>query len=123
MIINSELAILSAWFKANNRLSQNIQKNYFVMFGYKRVPAVKDYKISVILLKLIEKKFLKWNIQFFGVITDYKFIWQRHIDFVAEKLSKALSVLSRLKYKLQKSCVFLYYCLVYPHFNYCNTIW
>ena len=62
--------------------------------------------------------------KFLGVIIDHKFTWQRHINFIAIKISKALSVLSRLKYKLPKNCLLsLYYSLVYRHFNYCIIIW
>ena len=35
--VNTELVILSDWFKAN-RLSLNIQKTNFMMFGYKKNP-------------------------------------------------------------------------------------
>ena len=48
----------------------------------------------------------------------------RHIKYIALKISKSLSVLSRLKYKLPKNCLLtLYYSLIYPHFNYCIIIW
>ena len=62
--------------------------------------------------------------KFLGVIIANKFTWQRHINYMALKISKSLAILSKLKYKIPKNCLLtLYYSLVYPHFNYCIIIW
>ena len=40
-IINTELQILADWFRAN-RLSLNISKTNFMLFGYKKIPVSSD---------------------------------------------------------------------------------
>ena len=122
--VNSELANLSDWFKAN-RLSLNIKKTNFIMFGYKRMPAQynsQDFNFDIRIDN--EGIFRVDYTKFLGVIIDHKLTWQRHIDYIALKISKALSVLSRLKYKFPKSSLLsLYYSLIYPQINYCIIIW
>ena len=117
--VNTELTILSDWFMAN-MLSLNVQKTSFMMFGFKNFPKGINFNIKIDNEMISRVEFTK----FLGVIIDHKFTWQRHINFIAIKISKALSVLSRLKHKLPKNCLLsLYYSLVYPHFNYCIIIW
>jgi len=122
--INSELINLSDWFKAN-RLSLNIQKTSFIMFGYKKVPAIYNSHDFNLCIRIDNENISRVDYtKFLGVIIDNKLTWQRHVDYIALKISKSLSVLSRLKYKLPKSCLLtLYYCLVYPQLNYCTIIW
>ena len=40
-IINTELQILAYWFRVN-RLSLNISKTNFMLFGYKKIPVSSD---------------------------------------------------------------------------------
>ena len=123
-IVNTELNTLSDWFKAN-MLSLNVQKTNFMMFGYKNVPTKYglqdfDFNIRIENEKISRVEFTK----FLGVIIDCKFTWNRHINCIALKISKAISVLNRLKYKLPKNCLLsLYYSLIYPHYSYCIVIW
>ena len=122
--VNSELAILSDWFKAN-RLSLNVQKTNYIMFGYKNVPPSNgsqdlNFDIKIENVNILRVEFTK----FLGVIIDFKLTWQRHINNIALKISKSLSILSRLRYKLPKNCLLsLYYSLIYPHLSYCIIIW
>ena len=62
--------------------------------------------------------------KFLGVTVDEKLTWYKHIDCIAFKISRSLSILHKLKYKLSsKTLLTLYYCLIYPHLTYCIVIW
>jgi len=123
-IVNADLAILSDWFKAN-MLSLNVQKTSFIMFGFKNVPTVFDSRDFELKIKIQNEEISRVEFtKFLGIIIDNKFTWQRHINYIALKISKSLAILSKLKYKIPKNCLLtLYYSLVYPHFNYCIIIW
>ena len=120
-LVNTELLILSDWFKAN-RLSLNIQKTNYMLFGYKHIPKNNsrnfNIKIDNIAISRVE------TTKFLGIIIDEKLKWQYHISYVALKLAKSLGILYRLKTKLPKSCLLtVYYSLIYPHLTYCNIVW
>jgi len=123
-IINSELDILADWFRAN-RLSLNINKTNFMMFGYKKVPisnanTPKEFYLTIDNERIKQVEFTK----FLGVIIDQKFTWQRHISYVSLKVSKSLYALRQVKFKLPRETLLaLYYSLVYSHLTYCNMIW
>src|ERR1700730_12867913 len=123
-IINGELAILADWFKAN-RLSLNICKTNYMMFGYKKIPIScnnipMEFYLTIDNERIKQVEFTK----FLGVIIDQKFTWQRHISYVSLKISKSLYALRQVKFKLpRKSLVALYYSIIYPHLTYCNIMW
>lgn len=123
-IVNAELLILADWFRAN-RLSLNISKTNFIMFGYKKIQdsatrTQADFHISIDNVKIAQVEFTK----FLGVIIDKKFTWKHHIAHVSLKISKSLYALRQLKYKLpKKTLLSLYFSLVYSHLSYCNIVW
>ena len=98
-LVNTELLILSDWFKAN-RLSLNIQKTNFMLFGYKHIPKdnSKDFHIKIDSTNISRVETTKYP----GVIIDEQLKWQHHTSYVAMKLAKSLGILNRLKYKYQK---------------------
>jgi len=120
--INSELANLADWFKAN-RLSLNAQKTSFMLFGYKRNPVFLDgseFKIVMDDNKISQVEVTK----FLGVLIDRKLTWQQHINSLSLKISKSLCIMSRLRNKLSSNCLLsLYYSLIYSHLNYCIILW
>ena len=120
-LVNTELLSLSDWFKAN-RLSLNILKTNFMLFGFKRIPKddSKDFQIKIDCTNISRVETTK----FLGVIIDEKLKWHHHISYVALKLAKSLGILNRLKYKIPKRCMLTLYCsLIYPHVTYCNIVW
>ena len=53
-----------------------------------------------------------------------KLTWEPQIDYISKKLSKAISIMYRLKaYDTQKTLCSLYCSLVYPYLTYCNVVW
>ena len=120
--VNSELSILSDCFKAN-KLSLNVKKTNYIMFGYKRI-SKKDLNVNNHICIDSQKIEQVLSTKFLGVWVDSKLTWQQHIDHVSMKISKALYLLNRIKHKVPKSSLLsLYYSIIYPHFNYCVIVW
>ena len=62
--------------------------------------------------------------KFLVVIIYKKLTWQQHITNIASKISKAIGVIERVRYKLPRSSLLsLYYSPIYPHLCYCNIVW
>ena len=118
--VNTELTKLSEWFKSN-KLSLNIKKTNYVIFGNKKIPkSLNQFQLSIDgnILEQVE------NTKFLGVYIDNKLSWSRHIEHVALKIAKSLDVMNRVRNVLPYSILLtLYSTLVYPYLTYCNIIW
>ena len=123
-IVNGELDILSDWFKAN-KLSLNIKKTNYMMFGYKKIMDScpinnTEFCIKIDDVNISEVEYTK----FLGIFIDKKLTWQRHVSYISSKIARSLYVLNRLKFKLPiNALTSLYFCLIYPHLIYCNILW
>jgi len=118
-IVNSELDKLSVWFRAN-KLSLNIKKTNYILFGNKHLPMVGSLNVSIDgqLLERVE------HTKFLGVFIDEKLNWKKHIDHIASKISKGLCAMGRIRNIVPtKSLLMLYHALVYPYLTYCNIVW
>ena len=122
-VVNAELEILADWFKAS-RLSLNIKKTNYMLFGHKKPPPDSVFS-SNFCLKIDNQSISAVNeTKFLGVVIDQKLTWSNHINYISAKVSKSLFILNRLVNKFNmKSLLSIYYSLVYPHLNYCNLIW
>jgi hypothetical protein len=118
-IVNSELENLAVWFKVN-KLSLNISKNNFILFNKQ-----KNDKTSTLKLQIENNEITQvQSSKFLGVIIDKKLNWLEHIALVANKVSKSLGVLNKIKNTLPLSILpMLYNTLILPYFQYCNIIW
>ncbi len=117
--VNLELDNLSAWFRSN-KLSLNIKKTSYILFGSKHFNAFEPLNVSIDgqLLERVECT------KFLGVFIDEKLNWKKHIDHVASKISKGLCALGRVRNIVPtKSLLMLYYALIYPYLTYCNIVW
>jgi hypothetical protein len=119
-IINMEMLNLSTWFRAN-RLSLNVSKTNFIIFG--RKGEVFRANPLPVLIDGVEIKQTS-NCKFLGVIIDEKLTWSHHIVQTSLKLSKNIGILNRLKHIVTKSVlVMLYNTLIMPYLSYCNIVW
>ena len=67
---------------------------------------------------------LKNYIKYLGVFIDSKLNFHFHLNVVANKLSRALGILCKLKHVLpQNALLKLYYSLVHPHLLYGLVVW
>lgn len=117
--VNTELNRLFLWFCAN-KLSLNIKKTTFMVFGNKSVnmPINLDVKINnIVISRTTSTKFL-------GIIFDDKLKFSDHVNYVSLQLAKSIGIINKVKYILPKSILLsLYYTLVYPHLLYGNIVW
>ena len=116
-IINVELDKLNTWFSVN-KLSLNIQKTHYIVFGNKTI----DGKVSVLINnKIIDRVY---ESKFLGVYIDSRINWKYHIDKTRCKLSKSLSILYKASIVLDSHNLYIIYCsIMMPYFSYCSKIW
>ena len=75
------------------------------------------YIDNIVITKVYSSKFLE-------IIIDEKLKWQEHINAVANKVSKSLGVIYKMKNDLPVSILpMLYSTLTLPYYQYCNMVW
>ena len=66
----------------------------------------------------------KTNIKYLGVMIDNKLSWDKHIQYVEQKLCTARGILNKIKYYAPQTVLRSgYFGLVYPYLKYCVTSW
>ena len=116
-ILNDELHKLSIWFKLN-KLSLNISKIKYILFGSKKINCDTVIQIDHEPIERVN------NIIFLGTYIDSKFCWNTHISHIEGKISKWIGIINRIKYKINEDTkLMLYNTLILPYFNYCCSIW
>ena len=117
-VLENELIKVSNWFKAN-KLSFNIAKTNLIAY---RKPREAQVNISISLdgvaIKQVE------TTKFLGVEIDQFLCWKSHINKIENKISAVIGILSKIRYKINKTiALMLYKALVLPHLSYCNIVW
>ena len=120
LTLNSELDKLSVWLRSN-KLSLNIKKCNYILFGHKKVPLC-DSELHILIngqkLERVE------HTKFLGVIVDSKLTFSNHIQYISLKILKGLGIMCKLRNILPSSVLLtLYYTLIYPYLTYCTIIW
>ena len=100
----------NTWFSVN-KLSINIQKTHYIVFGNKTI----DEKVSVLINnKIIDRVY---ESKFVGVYIDSRINWKYHIDKTRCKLSKSLSILYKASIVLDSHNLYIIYCsIMMPYF-------
>ena len=101
--LNAELLKLNKWFLLN-KLSLNIAKTNFIVFG--KFNNDKNIKVCIDkneLTRVNETKFL-------GVYIDSNLSWKKHISYFSSKLSKTVGVLQHVRYLLDEKSLYMLYC-------------
>ena len=116
-IINVELDKLNTWFSVN-KLSLNIQKTHYIVFGNETI----DGKVSILINnKIIDRVY---ESKFLRVYIDSRINWKYHIDKTRCKLSKSLSILYKASTVLDSHNLYIIYCsIMMPYFSYCSEMW
>jgi len=113
---NTELLLVSKWFSAN-LVSLNVKKTNYILFGNKKLP---DIIISI----NNEKITRVFQTKFLGIIVQANLKWDAHINTVANKISKTVGIMNKVKYILATAHLkLLYQCLIEPYLNYCCIVW
>ena len=115
--VESDLKILNKWFDIN-KLSLNISKTNFIIFGNKKTYVPINLTINGIKLEQTNQT------KFLGIIIDNKLTWKPHIDTLKRKLSKIIAILYKLKGLINKEFLQTLYCsLFFPYLIYCVEVW
>ena len=117
-LCNTELSKFHEW-SVSNRLSVNIDKTNFLLVS--NILGNTD-SINIIMNNRAINR--KSHVTYLGVILDENVKFNKHTDYIGSKISRSIGVLSKIaNYVPQKILYNLYYTLIYPYFNYCNSIW
>jgi hypothetical protein len=110
--VNNELGKLSEWFR-NNKLSLNVAKTNFIVFGNKQFP-VNFSQIKLVLDgNILERTACA---KFLGVYLDEKLKWTQHLNHISNKVSRGLGIMGRLMKILPPDVLkTLYFSLIHPY--------
>ena len=116
-MINGGLEQLQTWFSVN-RLSLNISKTNYMIFGNRRKTA--DICVGINKEKISRVSYTP----FLGVVTDDKLNWKSHILSIRSKLSICCAIMHRASSLINKyGKHILYYSLFMPYIMYCAEVW
>ena len=116
--INSEIDKILDWLKVN-RLSLNIQKTKMMIFHQPQKKVIKpEIEIEGTRIECVD------DFNLLGITINKNLHWKSHIDKVANKISKTIGILSKLKNVLPPSIKkTIYNSLILPHLNYGILCW
>ena len=111
--INNELWKVSRWL-ATNKLSLNVDKTKFMSFRMRnKVVSYPDLQINGNTIERVTQ----FNL--LGLILQESLSWNKHINQMSLKVSKAIGKLYRLKSIYpHRGLLTFYNTLILPHFNY-----
>ena len=107
------------WLKYNG-LFLNANKTKTILFGSKRKIQNNNICIrySENVLDSVE------SMKYLGVTLDKSLTWSLHVKEVVKKVSGTIACIRRIRnYISRKNLITLYYSLILPHLNYCNSVW
>ena len=114
---STELDKLHSWFQVN-KLSLNIAKSNFMIFGNKQC---EENHVVIINGMNIKRVYVT---KFLGVHIGSHLNWGEHINHIKAKFQKNVSTMRRVKHLLINSALYsLFSTLVVPYLNYCCEIW
>jgi hypothetical protein len=89
--INNELRCVMQWF-ITNRLSVNIKKTNFVIFGTQaKIKYISKCKIFMENIEIVQTNTAK----FLGVLIDSNLSWKCHIDYITKKVAKSVGIIKK----------------------------
>ena len=114
VVINHELLKVSQWLAAN-KLSLNVGKTKFMVFHMrKKAVGYPDLYLNGNKIERVTQ------FNFLGLILHESLSWDKHINHISLKVSKAIGMLYRLKSIYpHRVLLTLYNTLILPYFNYC----
>ena len=110
--MNVELNNVYQWL-VSNKLTLNLKKTNFVIFRpyQKLLPFLPTIYINDHLTNSLTYLESKDHVKYLGVHIDYKLSWKNHIDSITMKLSKTISLLSKIRHFIPfRTLVSIYNC-------------
>ena len=123
--VNSELAKVSEWLKAN-KLTLNIKKSNYVIFRprQKTMPFVPQVKIFNPTLNTQTSLEIKDFVKYLGIMIDSDLSWKNHIDFICHKISKSIGIIAKLRHYIPRHLLLsIYHTLITPYLTYGISAW
>ena len=118
-ILNRELNNVHAWLSIN-KLSLNVSKTKYMIFHAKnkRIDNIPSFNINGVPIQRVS------SFNFLGLEIHENLTWKNHTDKVANKISKYMGVLCRLKRYLPSNILRMIYCsMIQSHLSYCILAW
>ena len=119
--LERDLVKITEWTK-KWRMKLNIEKTEFCLFNRKM-----DNEVSSITIKMDGKDVKRTDSpKLLGVILDEKLSFQKHIDAIERKATKAaasLAIVGRSEQISAENMLKLYKSIVLPHLEYGSTVW
>ena len=117
-LLNTELSKVSDWLAAN-KLSLNVDKSNFMHFHFGKKKKI-TLNISLDDRSVTEKTVTKY----LGTLIDNKLNWKQHIQHIHSKLSKAIGIISKVRYYAPQNIpIKLYHSFVQSHIDYNILNW
>ena len=116
--INNELSKISEWLKIN-RLSLNTKKTKAMIFH------MPEKQVTTPTLEIDETsiEFVN-NFNYLGITIDKHMSWQDHINNIANKISKYIGIINKLKkYVSPKTLLLMYNSFILSSLNYGILVW
>ena len=114
---NSELEKFRQWCLAN-RLSLNVDKTCALIFSNR------SYDQNCVISFGVSPINICTEYTFLGVKIDRNLKFNLHTRYVSNKISKNIGILYKLSNYVPKATLrSVYFSLIYPYLNYCNTAW
>ena len=112
-----ELRKLHTWFNIN-KLSLNIAKTNYIVFGNKSTEQDSFIQINGVEIERVQCT------KFLGVEVDAKLTWTQHVNKVANKVTRSLSIMYRVKDFITRTALTtLYSSFVLPYLSYAIEVW
>ena len=118
-LINHDLVLLVQWLRAN-KISLNASKTELVLFRKKGNDITNNlnFRISG------EKIKLSRTVKYFGVILNKNLLWQDHLNTLIPKLSRAVGLLSKIRYNSPNYLLrTIYFSIFNSHMIYTCQVW
>ena len=113
--LQKDFSRILKWLKYNG-LFLNANKTKTILFGSKRKICI--HYINDNVLDSVE------SMKYLGVTLDKNLTWSLHVKEVVKKVSGTIAYIRRIRnYISRKNLITLYYSLILPHLNYCNSVW
>jgi hypothetical protein len=125
IVVNKELMLVCEWLNSN-KLTLNLSKtNYIIFRPYQKR---QNYQVNIKVFDNNSNNFVKIEskefVKYLGVIIDSNLTWKYHIDNIANKISKAIGIIARLRHFVPLSTLnSIYHCLILPYLTYGIIVW
>ena len=116
-ILNNELENIYEWL-GRNSLNSNLEKTKCMVRKNKYCDSK---SLNIVINNNVVENVAEF--EYLGVIIDTNLSFSRHCEYVAKKVSKKVSFLSRMgKFLSTRTKLLVYKTIIAPHFAYCPTI-